>query len=183
MMNVVGDEDTEDEGSINSELTAVSNSSSGWTDSGGFPTPPFRFLAHNRAHEAEMDEVIHRFYDGLENSGENWQEYFDNVLENLPDASDHIDGVADSPFPGWETFTGTIFWTACIITRRPFWGVHPPETRNGATRQNGYGTSIPGDGTTLLVLLRKVKDWPFHDGICETLFLDGLGDYKIITSF
>ena len=33
-----------------------------------------------------MDEVIHRFYDGLENSGENWQEYFDTVLENLPGA-------------------------------------------------------------------------------------------------
>ena len=32
-------------------------------------------------------------------------------------------------------------------------------------------------------LLRRVKDWPFHDGICETLFLDELGDYKIITSF
>jgi len=126
MMNVVGDEDTEDEGSINSELTAVSNSSSGWTDSGGFPTPPFRFLAHNRAHEAEMDEVIHRFYDGLENSGENWQEYFDTVWENLPDASDYIDGVADSPFPGWE-----IYWNQFLDRlynhEAPFWGVYPPD--------------------------------------------------------
>jgi len=46
------------------------------------------------------------------------------------------------------------------------------------------GPAHAGNGTTLLVLLRKVKDWPFHDGLCETsLFLDGLGDYKIITSF
>ena len=50
-------------------------------------------------------------------------------------------------------------------------------------RQDGFGTSTRGNGMTLLAILRRVKDWPFHDGICETLFLDELGDYKIITSF
>ena len=126
-MNVVGYDDTDDDDdhSINSDFTAVSSSVVG-SDQGDFPVPPFRMLAHNRAHEAEMDEQIKNFYDGLENSGENWQNYFDTVWQNLTDASDIIDGVVDSPYAGWE-----IYWNQFLDNlythEAPFWGVNIPE--------------------------------------------------------
>jgi hypothetical protein len=125
-MNVVGydDMDEEENHSIDSEITAVSHSTEGPSPDDEF-VPPFRLLPHTRENEPQMEERINNFYDGLENSGESWQDFFDEYRENLPSNDDYIDGLVDSPFPAWDSFWNNFIDD--LYEETPFWGVHPPE--------------------------------------------------------
>jgi hypothetical protein len=40
----------------------------------------------------------------LENSGEDWQQYFDLYVDDLPEVTDYFDGLVGSPFAAWEIF-------------------------------------------------------------------------------